>query len=252
MRSLVKTGLVVLFLSAFVFIGLGTSPVEAATNQWLSPEWYAKYYGTGTDTDTDTQAPATEEETESAEPETQEPAATTAAPNYWSNPYYYYNKYYNGNHSTPTPEPQPDPTPAEPDPTEPSQDSGATSAEEQQLFELINQERAAQGLDPLIYDAELAEWADVKTNDMIENNYFAHESPTYGKVSTMLKNGGVDFRYAGENLGKTSSVTKAHQGFMNSSVHRAAILNEGYTYVGIGVDYKNGSTLYVTEIFTAK
>ena len=223
-----------------LFSSLGQNPAHAAG--WLTPEWYAKYYSSKTlILSRNRHLHQLLSPNPTPEP-TPQPKPTTNG-NYWANPSYYYNKY--NNNVKPNPTPNPTPTP------QPEQGDAGMNAQEKQLAELINQERVSRGLQPLIFDAELTKWARVKTNDMITNNYFAHESPTYGKVSDMLRNGGVSFRYAGENLGKTSSVTAAHNGFMNSSVHRAAILNSGYTHVGIGIQYK-GSTMYVTEIFAAK
>lgn len=248
MKKVIKLSLVVFFMFGFLFSSLGQNPANAAG--WLTPEWYAKYYGQNTTNPQPTPTPTPEPEPTPAPNPEPTPAPTTGG-NYWSDPYYYYNKYNNNVKPNPTPNPTPNPIP-NPAPTpQPEQGDAGMSSQEKQLAELINKERFSRGLQPLIFDAELTKWARIKTNDMITNNYFAHQSPTYGKVSDMLKNGGVSFKYAGENLGKTSSVTAAHSGFMNSSVHRAAILNSGYTHVGIGIQYK-GSTMYVTEIFAAK
>ncbi|MDK2822461.1 MAG: hypothetical protein PWQ67_848 [Clostridia bacterium] len=122
---------------------------------------------------------------------------------------------------------------------------------EKKLANLINTERNKKGLKSLQIDPKLSQWAKIKSRDMVKNNYFAHESPAYGKVEDMLRNNGIVFCQIGENLGKSSNVTKAHQGFMSSSVHKATILYNGYTHLGIGIAYK-GSTMYVTEIFATK
>lgn len=243
MKKVLKLSVIAFFMFGFLF-SAGQKPANAAA--WLTPEWYAKYYNQST------QQPTNPEPTPEPVPQPEPTPVPTPTPaptknvNYWTNPYYYYNKY---NNTTPNPAPNPTPNPA-PTP-QPGQGDAGMSSQEKQLAELINQERVSRGLKALVFDAELAKWARVKSQDMIDNNYFAHESPTYGKVSDMLKKGGVSFRYAGENLGKTGTVTSAHNGFMNSSVHRATLLNSGYTHVGIGIKYK-GSTMYVTEIFAAK
>jgi len=125
------------------------------------------------------------------------------------------------------------------------------TSQEKQLADLINRERLKRGLNPLILDSELVRWSKIKSQDMVQNNYFAHESPNYGNAADMLRNNGVDFRYIGENLGKASTVAKIHNGFMKSSVHKATILHNGYTHIGIGIATK-GSNLFVTEIFAAK
>lgn len=135
--------------------------------------------------------------------------------------------------------------------TQPTTQPSNMSSQEKQLADMINKERASKGLKALQFDSELSKWARIKSQDMVNKNYFAHQSPTYGNVTTMLKNGGVSFRYAGENLAKAGSVSTAHSTLMNSSIHRSNILNSNYSHVGIGIAQK-GSTLYITEIFAAK
>ena len=74
-----------------------------------------------------------------------------------------------------------------------------------------------------------------KSKDMIDKNYFGHTSPTYGSPFDALKNNGVSYRYAGENLAGAPTVERAHSGLMNSPGHRANILNPNFTHVGIGI-----------------
>ncbi|GAB6157174.1 hypothetical protein JCM39194_03740 [Desulfotomaculum varum] len=124
--------------------------------------------------------------------------------------------------------------------TQPSQQTAAASlnisvADEQAMLNLINQERRAAGLQPLVYDAKLTELARLKAQDMITNNYFSHTSPTYGSPFDMMKNAGITYRYAGENLAGAPDVNTAHKNLMNSPSHKANILKPEYTKVGIGV-----------------
>lgn len=112
--------------------------------------------------------------------------------------------------------------------------SGLT-AEEQQMVNLVNQERTSRGLPALKVDLTLVKTARMKSQDMINNNYFAHQSPTYGSPFDLMKSQGVSYRYAGENLAGAGSVTSAHTNLMNSSGHRANILNANYTHIGIGI-----------------
>ncbi|MDQ0337247.1 putative YkwD family protein [Caldalkalibacillus uzonensis] len=109
------------------------------------------------------------------------------------------------------------------------------SADEQKMVDLVNQERQKRGLSPLKVDAELVKVARVKAQDMIDNNYFGHHSPTYGSPFDMLNHFGVQFRTAGENLAGNPSVEGAHQSLMNSDGHRANILNGQFGKVGIGI-----------------
>jgi uncharacterized YkwD family protein len=131
---------------------------------------------------------------------------------------------------TPVPEPTPEPTPV---PT-PAPVKGLT-ADEQKMIDLVNKERQAAGLKPLIVDMDLVKTARMKSQDMIDNNYFAHNSPTYGSPFDLMKSQGITYRYAGENLAGAPTVERAHTGLMNSSGHRANILNPNYTHIGIGI-----------------
>lgn len=134
----------------------------------------------------------------------------------------------------PTPAPTPKPTPA---PTEGSgQSSGyQLSASEQKMVDLVNQERAKAGVAPLKVDPELSRVARIKSQDMRDNNYFSHTSPTYGSPFDMMKSFGISYRTAGENIAKHSSVESAHAGLMNSDGHIKNILNPNFTHIGIGI-----------------
>lgn len=122
-------------------------------------------------------------------------------------------------------------------------------AQEQKVLNLINSERTAQGLSPLTLDATLSNLARLKSQDMRDNNYFAHESPTYGRVADMLKQFGYSFSAAGENIAHHATVDKAHAAFMSSDGHRRNILSSAWTKVGIGVCYDRNGYVYVTQIF---
>lgn len=134
----------------------------------------------------------------------------------------------------PTP-PEPEPTPPEPEPTPPVPGQSILSADELQMFDLVNEERKQRGLNELKIHEDLVNLARLKSRDMIDLGYFSHQSPTYGSPFDMMRNAGVAFSYAGENLAGASTVSRAHTSLMNSPGHRANILNENYTHVGIGI-----------------
>lgn len=77
--------------------------------------------------------------------------------------------------------------------------------------------------------------ARIKAQDMVNNNYFSHTSPTYGSPFNMLNNFKVSYRTAGENIAGNSSNSAAVTAWMNSSGHKANILNSSFNYTGIGV-----------------
>ena len=115
-----------------------------------------------------------------------------------------------------------------------SNTSGLT-ADELETFNLINNQRTQNGLAALKIDSEVQRVARIKAQDMVNNNYFSHTSPTYGSPFDMLKNFGISYKSAGENIAGNSSNSAAVTAWMNSSGHRANILNGSYNYTGIGV-----------------
>lgn len=110
---------------------------------------------------------------------------------------------------------------------------------EQEVIRLVNEIRVENGLKALTFDWELSRVARYKSQDMKDNRYFSHTSPVYGSPFEMIKNFGLSFRRAGENIAMGYATPQAVvDGWMNSSGHRANILNAGYTRIGVG---------YVTE-----
>jgi len=130
--------------------------------------------------------------------------------------------------------PKPVPVTQTPKP-EPDKVAADLTADEQKMLNLINQERAKEGLSPLKPNSELVRLARLKAKDMISKGYFSHTSPTYGSPFDMMKSAGVSYRYAGENLAGASGVETAHKNLMNSPGHKANILNKSFTEVGIGI-----------------
>ncbi|MBF8983328.1 SCP-like extracellular protein [Lutibacter sp. B2] len=106
---------------------------------------------------------------------------------------------------------------------------------EQEMLDLLNGERTKNGLNPLKVDMEITKVARLKSQDMIDQNYFSHNSPTYGSPFDMLKKFGVQYIYAGENIAGNTSVKDAHTALMNSEGHRKNILNSSFTHIGIGI-----------------
>ena len=113
--------------------------------------------------------------------------------------------------------------------------SNNMNRDEQEIFNLINKQRTNNGLTPLKIDEEVQKVARIKAEDMVTNNYFSHQSPTYGSPFDMLKSFKISYKSAGENIAANSSNTGAVNAWMNSSGHRANILSSNYNYTGIGV-----------------
>ncbi len=123
------------------------------------------------------------------------------------------------------------------------------SAQEQTAWNLLNADRIANGLSALPLDRELSRIARIKSQDMRDNRYFAHESPTYGNVRDMLRTFGYSFTAAGENIAHHANATKAQAAFMSSDGHRRNILSTTWTKVGIGIAYDAQGYIYLTQIF---
>ena len=117
------------------------------------------------------------------------------------------------------------------------------------MVNLLNQDRKNNGLAALTLDPELCRIARIKSADMRDNRYFAHESPTYGRVGEMLKRFGYRYAAAGENIAHHANVDKAQAAFMSSSGHRANILSNAWTKVGIGIVTDANGYIYATQIF---
>ena len=117
-----------------------------------------------------------------------------------------------------------------------------------ELLNLVNKARAENGLSALTLNSNLSAVAQKKAEDMKNNNYFSHTSPTYGSPFDMIKNAGINYKTAGENIAKGQKTAEAvFNAWMNSSGHRANILNSRFTQMGIGVT--DGSNKYWSQMF---
>ena len=128
----------------------------------------------------------------------------------------------------------------------------AMNSDEKEVFDLINKQRINNGLQALKEDGEVQKVARIKAQDMVSNNYFAHESPTYGTPFQMLKKFNISYKTAGENIAANSSNSSAVTAWMNSSGHKANILNSNYNYTGIGVVSSNRYGKIYVQMFIGK
>ncbi len=114
-------------------------------------------------------------------------------------------------------------------------DNTADASYAQQVTNLVNEQRAANGLAPLTLSSDLSRVAQAKSQDMHDNNYFDHNSPTYGSPFDMMKAFGISYRSAGENIAMGYATPEAVvNAWMNSPGHRANILNSSYSQIGVG------------------
>lgn len=121
---------------------------------------------------------------------------------------------------------------------------------EKEVVRLTNVERAKVGLSALTYDWELSGVARYKSKDMRDLSYISHYSPTYGDPFIMMKDFGISFTKAGENVAaKQDTPEKVVSNFMGSESHRDNILNPGFTRIGVGYAQGGLLTHWWTQLF---
>ncbi len=159
--------------------------------------------------------------------------------------------YCPGEKEGPEPEPEPEPETAEQGSAPAPSQGTAAACKEQEMVNYINQARSNAGLPPLQVNGRLSEAARAKSRDMAVNNYFSHNSPTYGSFTSLLSRYGIRYRAAAENIAWNSngSVRSAHNNLMNSPGHRRNILNRSYQQVGVGIHVRSDGRHYYTQLF---
>ncbi len=141
--------------------------------------------------------------------------------------------------ATQQPAPAPAPAPA-----------AGVSNFEKQVIDLTNAQRTKNGLPALKADTALGKVAKTKANDMQQKNYFSHTSPTYGSPFDMMRDMGVSYKTAGENIAKgQASPDAVVNAWMNSEGHRKNILNPNFTHIGVG---HQASGNYWSQMFIGK
>ena len=152
------------------------------------------------------------------------------------------------------PEEMPDNTPQQPDDNRPEQtpeEDGDSSQGDyaSQVVALVNAERAKYGLSALKVDSRVQQAAQVRAAETVQS--FSHTRPNGSSFSTALTEAGVSYTRSGENIAYGQSTPQqVVQAWMNSSGHRANILNESFTTIGVGYTV-SGGTAYWAQLFTA-
>ena len=162
--------------------------------------------------------------------------------------------------STPstTPQQKPESTPStnpeqKPESTPEQKPSTDFSSYQQQVLDLVNAERTKRGISALTLDSNLSSVATKKSQDMVNKNYFDHTSPTYGSPFDMMKQFGISYRTAGENIAKGQKTPQeVVTAWMNSEGHRKNILNPNFTNLGVGIAKDSKGTTYWTQMFIGK
>jgi uncharacterized YkwD family protein len=156
--------------------------------------------------------------------------------------------------AAPAPQERTEPAPQEeaaPAPEQKATPSGTElSAFEAKVIDLTNEQRRKNGLQDLQPDTALSNVAQEKSNDMQAKNYFSHTSPTYGSPFDMMRDFGVSYNTAGENIAMgQQSAEEVVNAWMNSEGHRKNILSPNYTHIGVGHTSQGN---YWTQMFIGK
>lgn len=128
----------------------------------------------------------------------------------------------------------------EPKPPDEAEWRAIEAGSEQQIFDLTNVLRRRYEVPEVAWSEETSQVAFKHSRDMHEQEYFSHESPTFGDLAKRLQNGNVEFQSAGENIASLyMDGPAAVEGWLNSEGHRKTLLNKDYTELGVGVYEKN-------------
>lgn len=126
----------------------------------------------------------------------------------------------------------------------------ATNSLENEVIRLTNAERSKRGLPALKSNWQLSRCARYKSQDMINKNYFAHQSPTYGSPFDMIESFGISMAAGGENIAMNQRTPQeVVTAWMNSPGHRSNILSTAYTEIGVGVAKSKSGSYYWTQMF---
>jgi uncharacterized YkwD family protein len=134
--------------------------------------------------------------------------------------------------------------------TQNAQTTGNVSQYVQQVIDLTNAQRSKNGLQALKADTQLNGVAQKKSLDMQQKNYFSHTSPTYGSPFDMMRDFGVTYKSAGENIAQGQRTPQeVVTAWMNSEGHRRNILSANFTHIGVGYE---GTGKHWTQMFIGK
>ncbi|UVI31678.1 CAP domain-containing protein [Paenibacillus spongiae] len=128
--------------------------------------------------------------------------------------------------------------------------SASTGDVNQEIVRLVNEERAKQGLSALTENGDLSRVALFKSQDMRDQGYFSHDSPSYGSPFDMMKAFNINYSYAGENIAAGQTTPQdVMNSWMNSPGHRKNIMSPDFTEIGIGYCTGGSMNHYWTQQF---
>ena len=131
----------------------------------------------------------------------------------------------------------------------PAPSGGDLQSMRQGVLELVNAARAENGKTPLTLNDALCEAAQLRADEIVET--FSHTRPDGTDCFTALREAGITYRTCGENIAAGQSTpASVMDTWMNSSGHRANILNGSFSSIGIGyVNSGSGYGHYWVQMF---
>ncbi len=136
----------------------------------------------------------------------------------------------------------------------PSIASVTTTGDEQRTFEMINAERRAAGLEPLVLDTELCRMARVHSERMVAEAFFAHAGQDGLEAPERARALGITgWRALAENIaynqGYEDSARFAVERWMQSVKHRENVTNRIFTHTGLGIARAADGRVFFTQVF---
>jgi len=125
---------------------------------------------------------------------------------------------------------------------------------ENAIAAMINSIRVDNGLNAIAADGSLNAVAEIRSQDLINRNYFSHYTPEGTNVFNVMRDNGVSYRYAGENLAQSAPASIGTpeafiNAWVNSPTHLSNMLRAQYTKIGVSM-VEIDSRRVVTTVFT--
>lgn len=154
---------------------------------------------------------------------------------------------------TPAPTAQPTASPTSKPTAQPTSAPSSEREMEKEVLSLVNSVRAENGLSALSWAEDVANVARAHSSDMITRGFFSHTNPDGLSPFDRLRNNGISYRTAAENIAYGQrSASEVMNSWMNSSGHRANILNKNVTEIGVGAVKAQNGTIYWTQMFISR
>jgi len=123
------------------------------------------------------------------------------------------------------------------------------SDSEKFLLDAVNRERTSENLQPLKWNASLANAARLHLHKMVERNSLSHQFSGEPDLARRLREAGAHFSSIAENIAEAPSVSELHIGWMNSIPHRNNIMNPKFTAIGIAIEMR-GTQYFAVQDFS--